>query len=100
MEAMRGESIHLSPTKFTQIQVPIRAVANADALFLVSIGNFFEVHALGNDVDQQIAGDNRNDARAQFGAADVLKFYRINRVDVADHASDSAFVILHRPNKM
>src|SRR5437879_4152468 len=89
-----------SPTKFAQVKVPIGAVGHADALFLVFVTDFVELNGSGNHIDQQVAGDERDDAGAEFRPADILKFHRVHGVNMANNASNAVFVILNSADEM
>jgi hypothetical protein len=69
--------------------MPIAAVRYADGFCFLKVSDFFHVHVCREHVYQNIAADQRNEARAQFGAADELELHVVYGEDVTVHARDA-----------
>jgi guanine deaminase len=90
----------LTPGEIADVHVPVAAIGYAHGFFLLFIGHFIQVNGGGHDVDDDIAGNQRDNARARFRAAKEFKLHGVHGKNVAGDAGDALFAGIHDAKEM
>jgi hypothetical protein len=80
--------------------VPVGAVGDADGFFLLFVNDFFEGDGGREDVHEDFAGNEGDDAGALVGSPEKDELGGIHGENMAGDAGDAVFIGIHHADEM
>jgi len=94
-----GES-RSAPRELADVEVPVTAIRDTDGFLFEFVNYFLELDVSRQNIDEQISGTNRKDARALVRTAKIGRFNRVDGIDVAADSRDTVLIFLDGADKV
>jgi hypothetical protein len=83
-----------------KVQIPVAPVGDPNGFSFLCVNDFLKIDGRGNNIHQNIPGDDGNESRAGFHALHKGKFGKVHCVNVARHPGDALLVRIHNSDEV